>query len=489
VELFAPPAVQTLSTLRFGAGPSSQIFAVSTAVHGAADVFAELGEGRALGNPTGTVTAALNGAGALTGAYKYAYYELDVDGNSTGLSPVSATLNPAAQQMQVTVPRARIGVASRVLCRTVAGGSTYKVLYTFGPSYDFNQTIYNDNVADGSLGANAPSSDTTLLYKCSIRKSETFFCAHPDQAGTTHDVGLLTGNPGTAGEWALDAYGTITARNSLGICFYSVHTGTSSYHILADYNSDVVGSTVFSVFKLYPRGEIEMAPAAQTSGSQNLFLCTAPAHTGLTASAENSSVYFNLGATKTFATGALALQREFLINQPIYAFAGASTVAISATFAVTGPPSPGALATLTDSYGILVGTAEATGISGARTLGLFAPGNTFMTMRNTTNDIELLLGMDGTDVLFGAVTNHSLRIRTNNVVRLVISTGGNVGVGIAALATNATEGFLVIPSCAGAPTGVPTNVQTGGIPMVYDSTNHFLYVREGGAWKKSTVYA
>jgi hypothetical protein len=52
----------------------------------------------------------------------------------------------------------------------------------------------------------------------------------------------------------------------------------------------------------------------------------------------------------------------------------------------------------------------------------------------------------------------------------------------AAIATNATDGFLYIPSCAGAPTGVPT-AYTGKIAMIYDSTNNDLYVYNA-AWKK-----
>jgi hypothetical protein len=69
-----------------------------------------------------------------------------------------------------------------------------------------------------------------------------------------------------------------------------------------------------------------------------------------------------------------------------------------------------------------------------------------------------------------------------------IQSAGNLYVGTAALATTAVAGFLHIPTCAGPPTGVPTLV-TGLTPMVYDSTNNFLYFYVGGAWKKSTVYA
>lgn len=51
----------------------------------------------------------------------------------------------------------------------------------------------------------------------------------------------------------------------------------------------------------------------------------------------------------------------------------------------------------------------------------------------------------------------------------------------AALATNATDGFLYIPSCAGTPTGTPTAI-TGKVPMVADTTNNKLYIYVGGAW-------
>ncbi len=71
--------------------------------------------------------------------------------------------------------------------------------------------------------------------------------------------------------------------------------------------------------------------------------------------------------------------------------------------------------------------------------------------------------------------------------RMRIDNAGNVIVNTAAIATNATDGFLYIPTCAGTPTGAPTSY-TGRIPLVYDSSNNFLYVYNSG-WKKSTVYA
>lgn len=52
--------------------------------------------------------------------------------------------------------------------------------------------------------------------------------------------------------------------------------------------------------------------------------------------------------------------------------------------------------------------------------------------------------------------------------------------GSAAIATNATDGFVYIPTCAGTPTGVPTT-NTGRVAMVYDTTNHQFWIYDA-AW-------
>jgi hypothetical protein len=64
------------------------------------------------------------------------------------------------------------------------------------------------------------------------------------------------------------------------------------------------------------------------------------------------------------------------------------------------------------------------------------------------------------------------------------SAGGVVTSG-AALTTTATNGFLYIPTCAGAPTGVPVT-QAGTVALVYDTTDHKLYIYDT-AWKGGTV--
>lgn len=49
----------------------------------------------------------------------------------------------------------------------------------------------------------------------------------------------------------------------------------------------------------------------------------------------------------------------------------------------------------------------------------------------------------------------------------------------AALATNATDGFTYVPTCAGTPSGTPTSY-TGTTPIVFDTTGNVFYVYNGG---------
>lgn len=65
---------------------------------------------------------------------------------------------------------------------------------------------------------------------------------------------------------------------------------------------------------------------------------------------------------------------------------------------------------------------------------------------------------------------------------------GSVAFNDAALATNATVGFMMIPSCAGTPSGTPADIPTGQIPLVWDSTNLKLYAYTAGAWRASAAF-
>lgn len=193
-----------------------------------------------------------------------------------------------------------------------------------------------------------------------------------------------------------------------------------------------------------------------------------------------------------------------------------------ASFAVTGNATVGGTlgvtgaTTFTGIASIADGTASApslacsssanTGIYyvGANRLGLSANGSNVITLQSGIMSVAglILTGNDGTvgAPVFSWSTdldNGAYRIGTNNwalsaggtKVIDMVATSVNIPVslivGSAALATNATDGFLYIPSCAGTPTGVPT-ANTGRVPMIYDTTNHKFYIYDSG-WKGGTV--
>jgi hypothetical protein len=96
-----------------------------------------------------------------------------------------------------------------------------------------------------------------------------------------------------------------------------------------------------------PGAKLEVAPAAVSSGAQVYLKVTTAADTGLTASTESIAIDFNTAATRQFAAGALANQREVVFRAPTYAFASASTITMASTVSITGPPVAGTNATIT----------------------------------------------------------------------------------------------------------------------------------------------
>ena len=96
---------------------------------------------------------------------------------------------------------------------------------------------------------------------------------------------------------------------------------------------------------------------------------TGAADTGRTASTEQSDLYVNLGASVTWATGAITNQRFTRFAAPTIAFVGASTVTNAATVYIDNAPQAGANATLTNAYALWV-DAGATRLDGAVTMGL-----------------------------------------------------------------------------------------------------------------------
>lgn len=120
-----------------------------------------------VGEPAPTIiTVALASpaiAGSVTaGAHRYLATFVTADGETeAGTVSASVTVADAAVNGKVELTAIPLGgslVTSRKLYRTVAGGSTYLLLATLSNN---TATTYTDNIADASLGAAAPSTNTT----------------------------------------------------------------------------------------------------------------------------------------------------------------------------------------------------------------------------------------------------------------------------------------------------------------------------------------
>lgn len=105
---------------------------------------------------------------------------------------------------------------------------------------------------------------------------------------------------------------------------------------------------------------------------------------------------------------------------------------------------------------------------------------------NLTGTLNTFIGKNA-DCIGTALTNATAiganaKVSSSNTVMIGSSANVTVSNSGGALATTATSGFFYIPSCAGIPTGVPSYLPTGGLPMIYDSSNLHLYIYVGGSW-------
>lgn len=116
--------------------------------------------------PPGAITAAIASPAAPgnvdNGAHRYLATFVTADGETeAGTVSSAVTIADKTVNGRVTltnIPLGGTGVTSRKLYRTAANGSTYLLLATLA---DNTTTTYSDNVADASLGAGAPSVNTT----------------------------------------------------------------------------------------------------------------------------------------------------------------------------------------------------------------------------------------------------------------------------------------------------------------------------------------
>lgn len=125
------------------------------------------------------------------------------------------------------------------------------------------------------------------------------------------------------------------------------------------------------------------------------------------------------------------------------------------------------------------GTATAAGFGGGIAFGARSPGNVFR--RDMARiAVQVVAADNGGDLVFYTRPSSSVAAAE----RARIPYNGGMVLGTVALDTTATYGFMNVPTCAGAPTGVPT-AYTGTAPLVIDTTNNRLYFYSTGSWRNA----
>lgn len=159
-------------------------------------------------------------------------------------------------------------------------------------------------------------------------------------SSTTVDIGKL--GSGTSGIW-LNISTPSTTNSQL-----NGGPNTTNLNAGATLNLQVSAVTKISAVA----GAITFTTSILNGPQSVPFAFTAPRSTNATLSTEASGFTYTLTTDRQWATGALATQREFFIDQPTYRFVGASTITNAATLAVVGAPIASTNATITNSYSI-----------------------------------------------------------------------------------------------------------------------------------------
>jgi hypothetical protein len=156
------------------------------------------------------------------GVYKYAFTFVDAAGETVPGPQTTWSQNPAIWGVALSgISKGPTGTTARKIYRTAAGGSQLKLLATLN---DNTTTDYADATPDGSLGANAPTSSTALVYD--------------DIRVTGSKIVLSTGEA-----VALTTTGTLPAGLSAAT-YYVIDTGNGSYYLATSKANALAGTYV-----------------------------------------------------------------------------------------------------------------------------------------------------------------------------------------------------------------------------------------------------
>lgn len=120
------------------------------------------------------------------------------------------------------------------------------------------------------------------------------------------------------------------------------------------------------------------------------------------------------------------------------------------------------------------------GTTGTPEIQIYGGFNNILAMQWDDNDLILLNKGAGLDLARIGLNHFDFFDGSNNIT-FSKDTDQNIIVGLGALSTTGTSGFLYIPTMPGMPTGTPKAL-TGRAPMIIDSTDNSFYFYSSGSW-------
>jgi hypothetical protein len=252
---------------------------------------------------------------------------------STGAASFFTLTTPADTNQ--TLSTEAIGLNKTAATRQWATGAltTQREVFFGAPTYGFVgastlTTAINVDIADPVAGTNATFTNTYGL-----------------RAGNVLFTGLI--KAGSSPTTLTDSAGKILSAALNTVAVAQGGTGATSGTVAFLGNAQV-----FTVPQTF-------TPGARATGALPYFILTTPADTNQTLSTEAIGASFT-AATRQWATGTLALQRERVFAAPTYGFVGASTLTTAINVDIADPIA-GTNATFTNGYALRAGKSLFTG--------------------------------------------------------------------------------------------------------------------------------
>ena len=331
--------------------------------------------------------------------------------------------------------------------------------------------------------------------------------------GANSDITSLSGlsTPLSVAQGGTGASTVSTARTALGVGTSDTPTFSStilsnlnaSRVLISDSTKTVSSSAVTATELGYLSGTTSTIQtqlnAKASSGANSDITSLSSLSTPLSIAQGGTAASTAATARTSLGLGAIATQ-----NSASVAITGGSLVGLSQVAVGTSTPLSTSAVEIVGRIAV-TGNAYVTGnfnvsgnvkFSGSMTQS--AAQDTIFVAPNGTNNVTIKYqasDSSGLKLNYGSADNGSayimnhfngpLYLGTNETNRLTITGQGSIVPGSGALATNASDGFLYIPTCAGAPTGTPSSY-TGRVAIIYDSTNNKIYIYNG-SWKSITL--